>query len=197
MRRAPCWRFSASPCSLPRGQRHACAQLMALLGEPEQAKAGSARARRQSPTVADQIGGAVARGRGIDVPAGGLRASPRSSGRRGRGLVARADRFGVRRDAAMLRVRLLMKRDRFAAAEELLPVALRAWASTPSKRARRCFLFNLEGRFTEVRSLVQEGWDSYPDRFGLLRQLAILDSINPLPMRRSGPLCRGGRELAG
>ena len=29
-------------------------------------------------------------------------------------------------DAAMLRVRLLMKRDRFAAAEELLPAALRA-----------------------------------------------------------------------
>ena len=28
-----------------------------------------------------------------------------------------------------------------------------------------------------MRSLVQEGWSSYPDRFGLLRQLANLDSI--------------------
>ena len=90
--------------------------------------------------------------------------------------------------AAMLRVRLLMKRDRFAAAEELLPAALRASGEHAIEaRETLVHLFNLEGRFAEVRSLVQEGWDSYPDRFGLLRQLANLDSINPFPIEKIGP----------
>ena len=48
-------------------------------------------------------------------------------------------------------------------------------------------LFNLEGRFAEARSLVQHGWDSYPDRFSLLRQLAFLESINPLPIEKIRP----------
>src|SRR5262249_59574345 len=48
-------------------------------------------------------------------------------------------------------------------------------------------LYKLEGRFAEVRSLVQEGWDGYPDRMGLLRQLANLDSINPMPIEKIGP----------
>jgi len=90
--------------------------------------------------------------------------------------------------AAMLRVRLLIKRDRFAAAEELLPEALRA-SGEHAIEARETLvrLFKLEGRFAEVRSLVQEGWDSYPDRFGLLRQLANLDSINPFPVEKIRP----------
>jgi tetratricopeptide (TPR) repeat protein len=90
--------------------------------------------------------------------------------------------------AAMLRVRLLLKRDRFAEAEELLPAALRA-SGQHSIEARETLvaLFKLEGRFAEVRSLVEEGWDSYQDRFGLLRQLANLDSINPVPIEKIRP----------
>ena len=91
-------------------------------------------------------------------------------------------------DAAMLRVRLLMKRDRFAAAEELLPAALRAKGNHAIEARETLFaLFNLEGRFAEARSLVQHGWDSYPDRFSLLRQLAFLESINPLPIEKIRP----------
>ena len=95
----------------------------------------------------------------------------------------------------MLRVRLLLKRDRFAAAEELLPAALRA-SGQHAIEARETLvaLFNLEGRFAEVRSLVQEGWDSYPDRFGLLRQLANLDSINPLPIEKIRPALEKAAE---
>ncbi len=98
-------------------------------------------------------------------------------------------------NAAMLRVRLLLKQDRFAAAEELLPVALRA-SGQHAIEAREALvhLFNLEGRFAEVRSLVQDGWDSYPDRFGLLRQLANLDSINPFPIEKIGPALEKAAE---
>jgi enediyne biosynthesis protein E4 len=90
--------------------------------------------------------------------------------------------------AAMFRGRLFMKRDRFAAAEDVLPTALRA-AGESAIEAREDLvrLFNLQGRFNEVRSLVQEGWDTYPDRFGLLRQLANLDSINPFPIETIRP----------
>jgi enediyne biosynthesis protein E4 len=97
--------------------------------------------------------------------------------------------------AAMLRVRLLLERDRYAAAEELLPVALRA-SGQHSIEARETLvsLFKLEGRFAEVRSLVQEGWDSYPDRFGLLRQLATLDSINPVPIEKIWPALEKAAE---
>jgi tetratricopeptide (TPR) repeat protein len=97
--------------------------------------------------------------------------------------------------AAMLRVRLLLKRDRFAASEELLPVALRA-SGEHAIEARETLvaLFKLEGRFAEVRALVREGWDSYPDRFGLLRQLANLDSINPFPIEKIWPALQKGAE---
>src|SRR5271165_3480572 len=79
--------------------------------------------------------------------------------------------------AAMLRVRMLLKRDQFAAAEELLPAALHA-AGPHAIEARETLvhLFKLEGRFAEMRTLIQESWDTYPDRFGLLWQLATLDS---------------------
>ena len=98
-------------------------------------------------------------------------------------------------NAAMLRVRLLMKRDRFAAAEELLPAALRASGQHAIEaRETLVHLLNLEGRFAEVRSLVQEGWDSYPDRFGLLRQLANLDSINPVPIEKIWPALEKAAE---
>ena len=91
-------------------------------------------------------------------------------------------------NAAMFRVRLLMKRDQFALAEELLPVALQASGQhAVEARETLVHLLNLEGRFAEVRALVQEGWDTYPDRFGLLRQLATLDSINPNPIETIRP----------
>src|SRR5262245_56202628 len=90
--------------------------------------------------------------------------------------------------AAMLRVRLLLKRDRFAAAEELLPVALRASGQHAIEaRETLVVLLKLEGRFDELRTVVQGGWDSYPDRFGLLRQLANLDSITPVPIEKIWP----------
>ena len=90
--------------------------------------------------------------------------------------------------AAMLRVRLLLKRDRFAAAEELLPIALRASGQHAIEaRETLVHLFKLEGRFDEARVLIEEAWSSYPDRFGLLRQLANFDSINPVPIENIWP----------
>src|SRR5262249_27962144 len=90
--------------------------------------------------------------------------------------------------AAMLRVRLLMKRDRFAAAEELLPIALRASGQhAVEAREMLVHLLELEGRFEELRTVVQDGWDSYPDRFGLLRELATLASIVPVPIEEIWP----------
>ena len=47
-----------------------------------------------------------------------------------------------------------------------------------------------------MRSLVQEGWDSYPDRFGLLRQLANLDSINPVPIEKIWPALEKAAEIS-
>ncbi len=88
----------------------------------------------------------------------------------------------------MLRVRLLLKRDRFAAAEELLPIALRASGQHAIEaRETLVLLFKLEGRFDEARVLIEEAWSSYPDRFGLLRQLANFDSINPVPIEKIWP----------
>src|SRR5262249_57217585 len=90
--------------------------------------------------------------------------------------------------AAMLHARLLLKRDQYAAAEALLPKALRA-SGRHAIEARESLvaLLRLEGRFAEVRALIRDGWDSYPDRFGLLRQLAWLDSINPVPIEKIRP----------
>ena len=95
----------------------------------------------------------------------------------------------------MLRVRLLLKRDRFSAAEELLPVALRASGQHAIEgRETLVALLKLEGRFDELRTVVQEGWDSYPDRFGLLRQLANLDSIVPVPIEKIWPALEKAAE---
>jgi tetratricopeptide (TPR) repeat protein len=90
--------------------------------------------------------------------------------------------------AAMLRARLLLKRDRFAQAEELLRTAMQA-SGRHAIEARETLvhLFNLEGRFGEVRKLVEDAWDTYPDRLGLIRQLATLDSINPEPIETIRP----------
>jgi tetratricopeptide (TPR) repeat protein len=90
--------------------------------------------------------------------------------------------------AAMLRARFLVKHDRFAAAEELLPVALTAPGQHAIEaRETLVVLLKLEGRFDELRTVVQDGWDSYPDRFGLLRQLANLDSLVPVPIEKIWP----------
>jgi thioredoxin-like negative regulator of GroEL len=99
--------------------------------------------------------------------------------------------------AALLRVRLFLKRDRFAAAEELLPAAIRA-SGQHAIEARETLvaLLKLEGRFDELRTVVQGGWDSYPDRFGLLRQLANLDSINPVPIEKIWPALEKAAENA-
>jgi len=98
-------------------------------------------------------------------------------------------------NAAMLRVRLLLGRDQLAAAEELIPAALRA-SGQHAIEARETLvaLFRLEGRFAEMRPLVQGSWDSYPDRMGLLRQLAHLDSINPVPIEKIRPALEKAAE---
>ena len=44
--------------------------------------------------------------------------------------------------------------------------------------------------------MIQEAWDSYPDRIGLLRQLANLDSINPVPIERIWPALEKAAENA-
>jgi tetratricopeptide (TPR) repeat protein len=97
--------------------------------------------------------------------------------------------------AAMLRVRLLFKRDRFAAAEELLPIALRT-SGQHGIEAREILvvLLKLEGRFDELRTVVKDGWDSYPDRFGLLRELATLESIVPEPIEKIWPALEKAAE---
>jgi tetratricopeptide (TPR) repeat protein len=97
--------------------------------------------------------------------------------------------------AAMLHVRLILKSDHFAAAEVLLPAALRA-AGQHAIEARETLvsLLKLEGRFDELRTVVQDGWATYPDRFGLLRQLANLDSINPVPIEKIWPALEKAAE---
>jgi tetratricopeptide (TPR) repeat protein len=99
--------------------------------------------------------------------------------------------------AAMLRIRLLLKRDRFALAEDLLPTALRV-SGPHSIEARETLasLLEMEGRFDELRTAVQDAWDSYPDRFGLLRELATLDSIVPVPIERIWPALEKAAENA-
>ena len=131
-----------------------------------------------------------------EVPARGLRASPRSPRRRRGGLVAGAAIVALRRPrghaprpaAAEARP---VRRGRGTAPHR--PSGPRA--STPSKRARRwSCLLKLEGRFDELRTVVQDGWDSYPDRFGLLRQLANLDSIVPVPIEKIWPALEKAAE---
>jgi thioredoxin-like negative regulator of GroEL len=99
--------------------------------------------------------------------------------------------------AAMLRVRLLLKNDRFAAVEELLPVALKA-SGQHAIEARETLvsLLELEGRFDELRAVVQDSWNGYSDRFGLLRELATLDSLVPVPIERIWPALEKAAENA-
>jgi thioredoxin-like negative regulator of GroEL len=97
--------------------------------------------------------------------------------------------------AAMLRVRLLLQRDRFAKVEELLPTALKAPGQHGIEaRETLVSLLKLEGRFDELRTAVEDAWDSYPDRFGLLRQLANLDSIVPVPIEKIRPALEKAAE---
>ena len=94
--------------------------------------------------------------------------------------------------AAMLRVRLLMKRDRFAEAEELLPAALRA-SGQHAIEARETLvdLFKLEGRFAR-------GAGSCPGGLGQLTPTGSACSGNwqistrsiRYRSRKSGPLWR-------
>jgi tetratricopeptide (TPR) repeat protein len=90
--------------------------------------------------------------------------------------------------AAMLRVRLLLKRDRLAAAEDLLPTALRAPGAHGIEALETLVaLLRLQGRFEEIRPLIHNAWNTYPDQLGLLKQLAHLESINPVPIERIRP----------
>jgi enediyne biosynthesis protein E4 len=95
----------------------------------------------------------------------------------------------------MLRARFLVKRDRFAAAEELLPSALRASGEHRIEALEtQVALLRVEGRFAELRPIVQDAWKGYPDRMGLLRQLARLDSINPVPIEKTRPALEKAAE---
>ena len=68
--------------------------------------------------------------------------------------------------AAMLRVRLLLKRERFAEAEDLLQIGLRASGQHAIEaRETLVHLFKLEGRFDETRTLIEDGWQTLPGPF--------------------------------
>ena len=40
-------------------------------------------------------------------------------------------------------------------------------------------LFKIQGRFEEARRLIRDSWTRYPDRIGVLKELAQVDSQNP------------------
>jgi hypothetical protein len=97
----------------------------------------------------------------------------------------------------MFRVRLLLKRDQLAAAEELLPIAIKSpGAHGIEARETLVASLRLEGRFAEMRPLIQKGWNSYPDRIGLLRALAYLDSVNPVPIEQIRPALEGWKSCS-
>ena len=82
---------------------------------------------------------------------------------------------------------------RFAEAEVLMPRAL-GDRGRHAIEARETLvnLFKIQGRYREAERLVRDGADRYPDKIGLLKELAQLGSINPHKL----DLVRAGLEKA-
>src|SRR5262249_1820489 len=81
------------------------------------------------------------------------------------------------------------RRHQFAEAEGLVRKGLGDRGSHAIEaRETLVNLFKIQGRYREAERLVRDGADRYPDKIGLLRELAQLGSINPhkLDLVRAG-----------
>jgi predicted Zn-dependent protease len=91
--------------------------------------------------------------------------------------------------AAVRLARRALQTHRFAEAEALMRKAL-GDRGRHAIEARETLvnLFKIQGRYREAERLVRDGAERYPDKIGLLRELAQLGSINPhkLDLVRAG-----------
>jgi tetratricopeptide (TPR) repeat protein len=88
--------------------------------------------------------------------------------------------------AAVARARQELLLHRFAAAEELMPRAVADRGPHATEALETLVqLAKIEGRFDEVRKLVRWSWDRYPDRVGVLRELAQVESLNPFSVAKT------------
>ena len=95
--------------------------------------------------------------------------------------------------AAVRLARRALRTHRFAEAEDLMRKAL-GDRGRHAIEARETLvnLFKIQGRYREAERLVRDGADRYPDKLGLLKELAQLGSINPHRL----DLVRDGLEKA-
>ena len=95
--------------------------------------------------------------------------------------------------AAVRLARRALRTHRFAEAEDLMRRAL-GDRGRHAIEARETLvnLFKIQGRYREAEQLVRGGADRYPDKIGLLKELAQLGSINPHKL----DLVRDGLEKA-
>lgn len=85
--------------------------------------------------------------------------------------------------AALYRARLVLERDQFAVAENLLLSALAAPGPHANEaRETLVHLYKLEGRFDEARALVLEVASTYRDPAGALREMEKLGSNFPMTL---------------
>ena len=98
--------------------------------------------------------------------------------------------------AAMLRARLVLRRDRLADAEPLLLVAVKGTGPLAVEaRDTLVNIYKVEGRFAEARAVALEASGQYPDEAALLRELETLGSNNPISFERArAALDRVGRN---
>jgi tetratricopeptide (TPR) repeat protein len=95
--------------------------------------------------------------------------------------------------AAVRLARRALRIHRFTEAEDLMRKAL-GDRGRHAIEARETLvnLFKIQGRYREAERLVRDGADRYPDKIGLLKELAQLGSINPHKL----DLVRDGLEKA-
>jgi tetratricopeptide (TPR) repeat protein len=88
--------------------------------------------------------------------------------------------------AAMLRARLVLRRDHLADAEPLLLVAVKGTGPLAVEaRDTLVNIYKIEGRFAEARTIALEASGQYPDEAALLRELETLGSNNPISFERA------------
>ncbi len=99
-------------------------------------------------------------------------------------------------NAASARARTLVEdQGRFADAEAVLTAALaRLGPRAAELRHLSTQLFYWEGRLDEMRRLLQEGWNTSPDRAGDLRDLWLIDSAVVMVDRIQGAVERAARK---
>jgi enediyne biosynthesis protein E4 len=106
-----------------------------------------------------------------------------------------ASRFAAQ--AAMMSARQALARDRLSVAEELLLAALGSRGPhVVEARVSLIQLFKIQGRYDEARRLIREGWQSYPDRVGTLKELARLGTDNPIKIEKLRPILETARRNA-